>query len=300
MQSADVVLSMKEDDDLEYGPHDDKVHESYQPWYLQHQAENKADSQPVAEGQETPDIPLNSPDILEPIVSHVLTTLGLTNLTLLDLRPLTDPPPALGANLFMLLATARSEKHLHASADKLCRWLRTEHKLSPYADGLLGRNEMKIAIRRQVRKSKMMSAVGSGGGDNGELAASIRAGWVCVNVGQVDGGVSPDTPDAESDQNIVGFGTRLTKSTIVVQMLTEEKRVEVGLEELWEDVLKKQAKLKEYQMAGTKGEDFDSVAKGVEDWPSVENEDSPGQQGKRETYRPSALRMEHSSARSWA
>lgn len=163
--------------------------------------------------------------------------LGLDDLTLLDLRQL-DPPPALGSNLLMIIGTARSEKHLHVSADRLCRWLRTEYKMSPYADGLLGRNELKLKIRRKVKRARLMSAVGSKGTGSGELDDGIRTGWVCVNVGRVEGGELPeDQSKLQRVEGMVGFGAHSKGCNIVVQMLTEEKRGEVDLEKLWTGIM---------------------------------------------------------------
>ncbi|QIW99136.1 hypothetical protein AMS68_004654 [Peltaster fructicola] len=220
------------------------------PWYLQHKSDLSESTQPTASGQDMPEMPEHSPELLEPVIKHVLNTLGLTHLTVLDLRRMTDPPPALGANLLMIIATARSERHLHASADKLCRWLRTEYKLSPFADGLLGRNEMKIAIRRRTKKAKMMSAVGAKAADSGDIADGLRSGWICVNVGRVEGGMLPDIRQAQADRNIVGFGTAFEGSTIVVQMMTEEKREEVDMEGLWDDALRRQERNNEAMARG--------------------------------------------------
>jgi Ribosomal silencing factor during starvation len=123
------------------------------------------------------------------MLEYLSVDTGLDDLTLLDLRTL-DPPPALGANLLMIIGTARSVKHLNVSADRFCRWLRSNYKLRPYADGLLGRNELKLKLRRKARRAKLAASVGNtmyekgGGADDG-----ITTGWICVNVGQVEDGL---------------------------------------------------------------------------------------------------------------
>ena len=163
----------------------------------------------------------------------------MDDLSLLDLRSL-DPPPALGGNLLMILGTARSEKHLHVSADKLCRWLRTEYKLRPYPDGLLGRNELKLKLRRKAKRSRLLSAVGAKATSpaEGDVDDGIRTGWVCVNVGRIEGGELPDAVEkVQRAEGVVGFGARVVGCSVVVQMLTEEKRVELDLEKLWGDML---------------------------------------------------------------
>jgi hypothetical protein len=222
--------------------------DSHTPWYLQEQSQEPADPSPIAHRQRLPDLPEYAPELLQPLLQHVSVDLGLDNLTLLDLREL-DPPPALGANLLMIIGTARSEKHLHVSADRLCRWLRTEYKMSPYADGLLGRNELKLKIRRKVKRARLFSAVGSKATGSGELDDGIRTGWVCVNVGRVEGGELPeDRTKLQRAEGMVGFGARTTGSNIVVQMLTEEKRGEVDLEKLWSGIMNRARKEKDKEI----------------------------------------------------
>lgn len=221
------------------------------PWYLQVDTpQPPAPSHPLAQRQLIPELPLNPPAILSPILQYLSIDSGLDNLSLIDLRVL-DPPPALGANLLMIIGTARSTKHLNVSADRFCRWLRSNYKLRPYADGLLGRNELKLKLRRRARRLKLAQSVGN------TLEASkddgITTGWICVNLGSVEGvgddaHVTEDTnwPQAAQDSESVekgiesandgyiGFGSRSTAPRIVVQMFTEEKRAEMDLEGLWE------------------------------------------------------------------
>jgi hypothetical protein len=221
---------------------EDTATESHVPWYLQSQQEEQVVESPMAHRQRLPDLPAYAPELLQPLLQHVSVELGMDDLTLLDLRQL-DPPPALGSNLLMIIGTARSEKHLHVSADRLCRWLRTEYKMKPYADGLLGRNELKLKIRRKVKRARLMSAVGSSATGRGDLDDGIRTGWVCVNVGRVEGGELPaDQSKLQRAEGMVGFGAHTTGSNIVVQMLTEEKRAEVDLEKLWTGIMNRAQK----------------------------------------------------------
>ena len=174
-------------------------------------------------------MPDDSPELLKPLLEHLSENIGLDDLTLLDLRTL-DPPPALGANLMMMIGTARSEKHLHVSADRFCRWLRTNHRLSPYADGLLGRNELKLKMRRKARRIKLLSSVGAV--EDGDVDDGIRTGWVCVNVGEIEQG-EQDVNEANETSGFIGFGGSNNGARLVVQMMTEEKREELDLERLW-------------------------------------------------------------------
>jgi hypothetical protein len=203
------------------------------PWYLQVDSPRRA-PQPLLEKQQIPDLPESPPPILQPLLQQVSIDLGLDSLTLLDLRKL-DPPPALGANLLMILGTARSEKHLHVSADRLCRWLRSTYKLRPDADGLLGRNELKLKLKRKSKRAKLLGKSTADNEDDG-----VRTGWVCVDVGIVDGAENSSLNVAEPE-GFVGFGRRTDGVRIVVQMMTEEKREEMDLERLWRGILKRGA-----------------------------------------------------------
>lgn len=205
------------------------------PWYLQIDTP-QAPLYPVSDRQRLPDMPVDPPPVLEPLLKYVSIDLGLDDLSLFDLRKL-DPPPALGSKLLMILGTARSERHLHVSADRLCRWLRSTYRLTPFADGLLGRKELKLKMRRKARRAKLLGTVGTSASSTAD--DGVRTGWVCVNVGTVEGGKASQE-DTAAMPEIVGFGSRSTGVNIVIQMLTEEKRGELDLEELWGGMLKGQ------------------------------------------------------------
>ncbi|KAH0565694.1 hypothetical protein GP486_000913 [Trichoglossum hirsutum] len=206
------------------------------PWYLQVETTRRA-PQSISDRQQIPDPPVGSPPLLKPLLEHISVDLGLDDLKIIDLRNL-DPPPALGSDLIMIIGTARSEKHLHVSADRLCRWLRSDHNLSPFADGLLGRNELKLKLKRKARRSKLLRSVGSSERDG--IDDGIRTGWVCVNAGRVEG--SYETHETTTVDGFVGFGTGSRGVRLVVQMLTEEKREELDLESLWGDLLDRKAR----------------------------------------------------------
>ena len=205
------------------------------PWYLRVQGP-QMNERSLSSRQQLPNLPVDPPPLLQPILEHVSLDLGMDDLSLFDLRKL-DPPPALGANLLMIMGTARSERHLHISADRFCRWLRTAYKLTPYADGLLGRNELRLKMKRKARRTKLLGKVGST--DKSDVDDGIRTGWVCVNVGSVDGvGEAADKP--EQADGYVGFGGRTGGVKLVVQLMTEQKREELDLEGLWTGAIARQ------------------------------------------------------------
>ena len=216
----------------EIGPPPPVQQEAPVPWYLEveRQPQKFDESHPLAGRQCIPELPEDHPPIVRELLEHISVDLGLDNLSLLDLRHL-DPPPALGSKLLIVVGSARSEKHLHISADRLCRWLRSTYKLKPHAAGLLGRNELKLKLRRKARRSKLMANVGASDTSR-SIDDGIRTGWVCVAVGRVEA-AECDQSNTEERESFIGFGRRTDGVNIVVQMFTEEKRADIDLEGLW-------------------------------------------------------------------
>jgi hypothetical protein len=200
------------------------------PWYLQEEAQT-TEERPIP-GDHIPEIPENSPEMLPVLLEYTYKDLGLDQLKLFDLRGL-EVPAALGANVIMIVGTARSVKHLNVSADRLCRWLRSKYKLSPYADGLLGRNELKVKLRRKAKRARAASHAGR---MIDEKDDGITTGWICVNAGVVDkGAAKTDLRDAGFE----GFGQLELGTNVVVQIFTEEKRADLDLDGLWQKTLER-------------------------------------------------------------
>lgn len=195
------------------------------PWYLQVEPAIET-THSIARQQQIPDVPENAPPITREILQHLSLEIGLDDMVLLDLRG-RDPPPALGGNVIMVIGSARGVKHLNVSADRFCRWLRSTYKLRPYADGLLGRNELKIKLRRKARRARLASSAGTTADTSDD---GITTGWICVNVGSVD---DPSIIQNMREGGFEGFGKVQGGTRIVVQMFTEEKRADVDLEALW-------------------------------------------------------------------
>ncbi|ODM19486.1 hypothetical protein SI65_04470 [Aspergillus cristatus] len=210
------------------------------PWYLQEETPI-AESQPVSSRDHLPELPEDPPAILPILLEYTFKDLGLDNLKLFDLRHL-ETPPALGANVIMIIGTARSVKHLNVAADRMCRWLRSTYKLSPYADGLLGRNELKIKLRRKARRARIASQSGA---IVDEKDDGITTGWICVNAGVVE-----EAPVAEQEdfQGFEGFGAINAGTRVVVQMFTEDKRAEVDLDGLWQGNLDRARRQKQREL----------------------------------------------------
>ncbi|TPX14085.1 uncharacterized protein E0L32_000479 [Thyridium curvatum] len=203
------------------------------PWYLEVEPpRHPTVAQPQAP---LPDVPPNAPPVVEPLIKFVGDDLGLDELNLLDLRSL-DPPPALGPKLLMLFGSARSERHLHVSADRLVRWLRG-YGIHASADGLLGRNELKIKLRRKARKAALLGNRGRAPGEDD----GISTRWICVNLGTI-GWAAEEQEVVDEEGRHSGFGTPQLGTTIVIQMFTEAKRKDLDLETLWTRMLKRSQK----------------------------------------------------------
>lgn len=185
---------------------------------------------------ELPELPPNPPPLLETLLEYISVTAGLDDLQMLDLRHL-DPPPALGPKLIMIIGTARSEKHLHVAADRFCRYLRREHGLKANAAGLLGRNELKIKLRRKAKRMRMLANVG-GAVPEGNIDDGIRTGWICCTLGKIEAHPEDQHMPHDNVQEFVGFRDIKPGVNIVVQMFTEEKRIETDLETLWGGVIR--------------------------------------------------------------
>ncbi|GAB0136430.1 hypothetical protein EsDP_00004731 [Epichloe bromicola] len=201
------------------------------PWFL----EVEPPSHPPSLHTPTlPEAPTESPALVTPMIKYIFEDMGLDDISLMDLRDL-DPPAALGPNLIMLFATARSERHLHVSSGRFVRWLRRNYKVNARADGLIGPGELKTKLRRLRKKAKLMgtNAMILPGGDNG-----ISTGWVCVNFSTSDA-VTNETASFDESGRFSGFGAAPTGTTIVVQCMTESRRNELDLETLWQAILKR-------------------------------------------------------------
>ena len=255
LRSDDLLTSETEEDAINQEARDETTLTSANeidyptiPWYLQEEEPQLIPSM-MLERQKLPDLPDDPPQCLQPMLEYLSQNIGLDYLTLTDLRKL-DPPPALGAGLIMIFGTARSEKHLHVSADRFARWLRSNYKLTPRADGLLGRNEIKLKLRRRAKRARLLRTVGSE--PSPDRDDGLSSGWVCVNAGIVEQGSHQER--SLDEEGIIGFGGRDDGIRLVVQMLTEEKRAQLDLETLWNNAISRQERKESREIANSNAE----------------------------------------------
>ncbi|CUS15767.1 unnamed protein product [Tuber aestivum] len=187
------------------------------PWYLRVKTP-VSKFHPLAERQTLPPLPEDPPPALQAVLTQLSGEEGIDYLKVLDLRAL-DPAPALGENIVMIIGTARSGRQLHMCSDRICRWLRKEFGMRPFADGLVGRGELKLQQRRARRRGKLTIA---------QSGIEEAAGWVCITAGS---------------------------QGLVIQLFTRNKREEIDLESLWGKELERDAKKREAEQRVAEGKE---------------------------------------------
>ncbi|KAG5953082.1 hypothetical protein E4U53_006949 [Claviceps sorghi] len=209
----------------------DEKSTSSRPWFLEVEPPTHP---PSLHTPNLPEAPAESPALITPMIKYIFEDMGLDDISLMDLRDL-DPPAALGPNLIMLFATARSERHLHVSSGRFVRWLKRNHRVDARADGLIGPGELKTKLRRLRKKAKLMgtNTMILPGGDSG-----ISTGWVCVNF-STNEALADETASFDESGRFSGFGAALSGTTVVIQCMTEARRNELDLETLWRGILKR-------------------------------------------------------------
>ncbi|RDA93940.1 hypothetical protein CP533_5016 [Ophiocordyceps camponoti-saundersi (nom. inval.)] len=213
---------------------------SSKPWFLEVEPPTK----PWKPHEVTlPQPPEDAPSLLTPMIKYIYEDMGLDDIALLDLRDL-DPAASLGPRLMMVIATARSDRHLHVSSGRFVRWLRRNHAVSAKADGLIGSNLLRTKLRRLRKKAKLMGTnpMILPEGDYG-----LSTDWICVSfsTGNSTGKAAMgEVAQYDSSGNVSGFTTTHTGTTVAVQCLTEKRRNELDLESLWQEQLRESIRRK--------------------------------------------------------
>ncbi|KAK9362313.1 hypothetical protein V1504DRAFT_449173 [Lipomyces starkeyi] len=194
-------------DGLEYHLHDGefKVEEQPEstvmvdstPWYLR---EANAHST-VSNVALLPDIPEDAPKEVTEILNFLATDLGLTELSLVDLR---NRNTTFGPNAIMIVGTARSDRHLIRASEELRVHLKKTYRAKSRIEGLVSKDKLKIQERRI--KKKISKYTGDVSAYENDLRSSSKNSWVFF------------------DSRVKG---------VHIHIITSEKRWQLDLEGLW-------------------------------------------------------------------
>ncbi|CAR29196.1 ZYRO0G02948p [Zygosaccharomyces rouxii] len=166
------------------------------PWYLKVGDRERALKQSIFKAQEI-NYPSNSPDSLRHISQYLCDELGLSDIIIFDLRKGEFETAAAKISDFMVIATARSPKHCQTSFDKLNSLIKQEYESVAYVEGQFNAREEKKRQRRLARKPKLSS---------NSTSNVPTESWFLI--------------DCKVDK-------------IFVNILTENRRQEINLEELY-------------------------------------------------------------------
>ncbi|KAK9236100.1 hypothetical protein V1525DRAFT_380175 [Lipomyces kononenkoae] len=194
-------------DGLEYHLHDGEFTAEQQPddtamvdstpWYLR-EADTHATVTDIAP---LPDIPDDGPAEVTEILNYLATDLGLTELSLVDLR---NRNTQFGPNAIMIVGTARSDRHLIRASEDLRVHLKKTYRAKSRIEGLVSNDNLKIQERRI--KKKISKYTGDVSAYENDLRASAKNSWVFF------------------DSRVKG---------IHIHVITSEKRWQLDLEGLW-------------------------------------------------------------------
>ncbi|GMM34362.1 Atp25 protein [Saccharomycopsis crataegensis] len=173
------------------------------PWYMREDEDTSF--VPKIEKFEMPELPENSPQSLENIVSHMGGTLSLSDLVIMDMTKV-DPSEATAApdfSRYMIIGCGKSSKHIMKASIILRKYLKNEMGVLSNIEGLNYESAKKAnkRMKRSVRKRNMSNVNDLYGG-----AGSVPNSWVMIDT-DVDG--------------------------IYIHILTQERREELNLEYLW-------------------------------------------------------------------
>lgn len=168
------------------------------PWYLRPES-NPTINSPLNK-EIIPELPNNSPIELKNIVNHLVKELGLKDLNIYNMDENNANEGSISLGNFMIIGTGKSQRHLQKASDELKFLLKHEYHLLSHIEGLVNSNALARYHRRLQRKGK---AANYSKNDYGAMSNS----WIMCDC----------------------------QNGIVVHMLTEDRRKEVNLEELWGD-----------------------------------------------------------------
>ncbi|CUS20655.1 LAQU0S01e11584g1_1 [Lachancea quebecensis] len=173
------------------------------PWYL-NIVERPTQNMPLQQQEIV--LPANSPKSLEAIATFLRDKLGLSDILIFDLRNFEDEQATAASKIsdFMVMATAKSGRHGYKSFIELNTLLKQEFKTVGQVEGNISANELRRRQKRLARHTNLSKSMGS-------RTATTRSGSNLESWYMID--------------------CRL--DNIFVNILTENKRYDMNLEELY-------------------------------------------------------------------
>lgn len=197
------------------------------PWYLKVGDRERALRRSIFKVQEI-DYPYGSPDSLRRISQYLRDELGLTDILVFDLRKGEFETSAAKISDFMVVATARSPKHCQSSFERLNWLIKQEYESVAYVEGRFNTREEKKRQRRLARKPKLSS------NSNSNVPTES---WFLIDC---------------------------KVNNIFVNILTENRRQEINLEELYAPENEKyKYKKKELFVEGREAPQEDDILAGL-------------------------------------
>lgn len=172
------------------------------PWYLR-SAESYTQLNPAL-SEPIPEFPVNAPESLKTIVTEMVRELGFTDIAFIDLRNRT-PVSIFGADAILILATGNTERHIGRGTNGLITFVKQNFNVIPSQEGIQTSGFLKVQRRRLKKKAKKMANTDETFSYSTE-ASRFANSWVVLDT-KVD--------------------------SLLVHMMTPEKREELDLEYVW-------------------------------------------------------------------
>lgn len=175
------------------------------PWYLTMVDRDEPKKQSVFQPQQI-ELPRESPQSLGQITDHLQERLGLSDILIFDLRGADFSTAVAKVSDFMVIGTARSAKHCQKCFTELNGFIKQEYNSVAYVEGNVNAREEKKRLRRIARKSNLGKSWGSNSSPYSQGFQNNSEAWFMI--------------DCHVDN-------------IFVNILTQERRKELNLEELY-------------------------------------------------------------------
>ncbi|KAF5102479.1 hypothetical protein D0Z00_000406 [Geotrichum galactomycetum] len=172
------------------------------PWYLR-SSETYTQLNPAL-NEPIPEFPENAPESLKTLVTEMIRELGFTDVAFIDLRNRT-PVSVFGADAILVLATGNTDRHIGRGTNGLITFIKHNFNVVPSQEGIQTSGFLKVQRRRLKKKAKKLANADETFSYSAE-ASRFANSWVVLDT-KVD--------------------------SLIVHMMTPEKREELDLEYVW-------------------------------------------------------------------